>query len=270
MEEKTFLETVLIKEIVGPVIVILVSLLLFYILKNIIKKGFKLQKKHLNIDSRRQITLCNLMVNVLKYLILIVDIVIILGIFGINTTAIVTSLGVVGVVVGLALQDILKDFIAGFTIMLENQYTVGDTVTIGSFKGEVISLTLKTTKLKAYTGEINIIANRNIVEVINHSIENSLAIVNVSVDYNENIEKVEKVLNKLFEKLNNEIEDLKGEITVAGVSNLGPSTVDIMITAVTKPMQQTSVQRILLKEIKEAFDANKIKVPHTQLVLNNG
>src|SRR5699024_1893706 len=108
------------------------------------------------------------------------------------------SLGVVGVVVGLALQDILKDFIAGFTIMLENQYTVGDTVTIGTFKGEVISLSLKTTKLKAYTGEVNIIANRNVIEVINHSIENSLAVVNVSVDYSEDIEKVEKVLNELF------------------------------------------------------------------------
>ncbi len=273
MEEKTFLETILIKEVIGPIIVIVASLLLYYILKNIIKKAFKIQKKHLtikHIDHRRQITLCNLVVNVVKYLILIIDVVIILGIFGINTAAIVTSLGVVGVVVGLALQDILKDFIAGFTIMLENQYTVGDTVTIGTFKGEVISLSLKTTKLKAYTGEVNIIANRNVIEVINHSIENSLAVVNVSVDYSEDIEKVEKVLNELFTKLNKEIVDLKGEITIAGVNNLGPASVEIMITAETKPMQQAAVQRILLKEIKEVFDANKIKVPHTQLVLNNG
>lgn len=271
--EKTFLETVLIKETIGPVIVIVASIFLFYIIKTIIKKAFKLQKKHLqikHIDHRRQITLCNLITNVVKYLILIIDIVIILGIYGINTTAIVTSLGVVGVVVGLALQDILKDFISGFTIMLENKYTVGDTVTIGTFKGEVISLSLKTTKLKAITGEVDIIANRNVIEVINHSIENSLAVVNISVAYNEDIEKVETVLNNLFEKLNTQIEELADKIQIAGVNSLGPSSVDIMITVLTKPMQHLIVQRILLKEIKEEFDKNNITIPFPQMVLHNG
>lgn len=271
--QKTFIEAILIKEVVGPICVVLISLMLYYILKNIIKKAFKIQGKHLkvrNLDKRRQTTLCNLLLNVIKYLILIIDIVIILGIFGINTAAIVTSLGVVGVVLGLALQDILKDFIAGFTIMIENQYTVGDTVTIGTFTGEVISLSLKTTKIKAYTGEVDIIANRNVVEVINHSIADSLAIVDVSVAYDEDIVKVEQVLNSLFERLNDEVEYLAGKITIAGVNSLGPSSVDIRITVPTKPMKHIIVQRVLLKEIKETFDKNKITIPFPQMVLHNG
>lgn len=271
--KKTFLETILIKEVIGPLWVIVISLLLYYFIKYIIKKAFKLTKEHLNnrhINKRRQTMLCNLLINIIKYLILIIDVIIILNIFGINTTGIITSLGVVGVVAGLALQDILKDFIAGFTIMLENQYTVGDTVTIGSFQGEVISLSLKTTKLKALTGEVNIIANRNIASVINHSIQNSLAVVNVSIDHNENIDKVYKILNKLFERLNTEISDLKGKISIAGIDNLNYNSIDIMISVETKPMKHLMVQRILLKEIKDEFDKNKIMIPYQQVVLHNG
>ena len=89
----------------------------------------------------------------------------ILDVYGIDTKSILASLGVFTAVLALALQDILKDFVAGITIMLEGQYRIGDTITVNSFKGEVISLTLKTTRVKAYTGEIKIFANRNISEV---------------------------------------------------------------------------------------------------------
>ena len=268
-----FMSTILVKEVVGPIIVALVSLVIYYIIKNIINNAFKLEKKHLTnkkIDLRRQKTLCNLIVNVVKYLLLIVDIVIILGIFGINTTAIVTSLGVVGVVIGLALQDILKDFISGFTIMLENKYTIGDTVKIGTFTGEVIDLTLKTTKIKAFTGEVAIISNRNVVEVINYSIENSVAIVDVSISYESDISKVEIILNNLFERLNKEIKGLKGPITILGINSLNSSSIDIRITAQTKPMKHFEIQRILLKEIKEEFDKQNIIIPFPQMVLHNG
>ena len=70
--------------------------------------------------------------------------------------------------------------------------------------------------------------------------------------------------------MNDEIEDLKGKITIAGVNSLSPSSVDIRITVLTAPMKQASVQRILLKEIKETFDKNKIVIPYPQMVLHNG
>ena len=261
------------KPVMGPILVIVGSLILYYILKEIIVKLFKIQKKSLLLkktDKRRQVTLCNLALNVVKYFIVIIDIIIILGFFGIDTAAIITSLGVIGVVVGLALQDLLKDFISGFVIMIENQFTVGDYVTIDGFEGEVISLGLKTTKIKAITGEVNIISNHNITKIINHSLADSLAQVDVGVSYDEDLDKVEKILNKLFKRLNGEIKDLKGEIYIAGVNDLSSSAVEIRIRALTKPMCQYDVQRVLLKEIKKEFDKNKIEIPYDQVVIHNG
>ena len=270
---ESLLEFILKRQIIGPIIVIIVSIILYYIAKRIIIKLFKIQKKRntrLTPDKRQQITLCNLVINVVKYFLLILDVVIILSIYGINTTAIVTSLGVIGVVAGLALQDLLKDFISGFVIMLENQYTVGDWVTIDNFEGEVIGLSLKTTKIKAFTGEVNIISNRNVAKVINHSLADSLAQVDIPVSYEEDIDHVEQVLNDLFVRLNKEIEDLRGDIYIAGVNELGSSAVVIKIRVLTKPMYQYIVQRKLRKEIKKEFDKEKIKIPYNQVVVHNG
>ena len=95
----------------------------------------------------------------------------ILDIFGIDTKTLIASLGVVGLVAGLAVQDTLKDFVAGMSIILENQYRVGDTITIKGFRGEVISLGIKSTRLRSLTGEIMIVPNHLIEEVINHSLK---------------------------------------------------------------------------------------------------
>ena len=136
----------------------------------------------------------------------------ILDVYGIDTKSILASLGVFTAVLALALQDILKDIVGGISIIIEGQYRIGDIVTINNFKGEVISLTLKSTRVKAYTGEIKIFANRNISEVINHSFSSSLAIVDIAVAYDSDLSKVDKVLNKICEKLSNELEELEGEI----------------------------------------------------------
>ena len=125
----------------------------------------------------------------------------ILDVYGIDTKTILASIGIIGLVIGLAVQDTLRDFLSGLFIILDNQYSVGDNVMINGFRGNVINLGLKTTRIKAYTGEVKIIANRNIMEVTNYSKENSLAIVDISVSHNSNLEKTEKVLNELCERL---------------------------------------------------------------------
>ena len=78
----------------------------------------------------------------------------------------------------------------------------------------MVNLSLKSTRLKAYTGEIKILANRNVTEVINHSLSKSLAVVDVGVAYESDLDKVEKVLKELSEKLSNEIEDLVEQIEI--------------------------------------------------------
>lgn len=257
------LDKILAKEVIGPISIVvgfsIVYLIFSHIIKKVLKKG-----------NKRKQTLISLITNLIKYFMIIIALLMILDIYGINTSALITSLGVVGLIGGLALQDILKDFLAGIAIITENQYEIGDIVTINGFKGEVLSLGIKTTKIKSYDGDVKFISNGSITEVINHTITNSLAIINLSISYDENISKVEKVLNDLFKKLSTEIPDLTDEIKLLGVEDLGSSAVIFKIIAETKPMKHYDVARKLRKEIKDELNKQNIVIPYDQLVVHNG
>lgn len=265
------LEKILVKEIVAPIIIILISIIAYAIAKAVIRKIFKLKTfNNKNVDSKRLQTIVSLCINFAKFFIFIVAGITILDVYGIDTKSLLASLGVFSAVLALALQDILKDFVAGISIIIEGQFRLGDVVTIGGFKGEVVNLSLKSTRLKAYTGEIKILANRNVTEVINHSLSKSLAVVDVGVAYESDLDKVEKVLKELSERLSNEIEDLVEPIEILGVNAFDASSVVYRVTAITKPTTNFGVERQIRKAIKLAFDENNITIPFNQLVIHNG
>lgn len=263
---KNIIEIVFIKEVVYPIIIILLGILVYLLLSSSIKGMFR--SRITKIDQRRSKTLCSLINNILKYLILLICILAILEVYNISTKGILTSLGVVGLVFGLAFQDILKDLLSGFSIIFENEFAVGDVVTIGNFKGKVISLGLKTTKIQAFTGEIKIFSNRNIDEVINHSLDDSYILIDVPVAYEEKVEKVETILNNLCNNMEKEINSIK-EINLLGVDELGESAIVFKIMVKTTFADQFEVKRKILKKIKMEFDSKKITIPYNQMVIHN-
>ena len=258
---KEILDKNLIKEIIAPILIIIGSIIIY-------KKAFII--KSVKGNKKKQETLVSVINNIIKYFIMIIALLMILDIFGIDTKTLITSLGVVGLVAGLAVQDLLKDIISGMSIIFENQFYVGDTVEINGFKGEVIHLGLKTTQLKSYTGEIKIISKRNIIEVTNYNLANSLAIVDFQVAYEDNNEKVEKVLTNLCKRLTKELNNIKGEVKLLGITNLASSGVEYRITVETVPLEHYEIQRIILKEIKLELEKNGITIPYQQLVVRNG
>ena len=260
-------EPILKKEILGPIFIVVVSVILYHILTSITRKIFKIRSSR--IDERKMKTIVSLINNILKYLIVVIDILIILNIFGIKTTGLITSLGVVGLVAGLAIQDILKDILSGSSIILEDQYAVGDIVSIGNFKGEVISLGLRTTKIKAFTGEVKIISNRNITEVINYSLEKSLAIINIPVAYKEDVDNVIEILNKLCVDLKKKNKLISGDIKCIGITSFDSSSINFRITAEALPTMQYDVERYVLKEVKKCLDDKNIEIPFDQVVIHN-
>ena len=262
------LKKILTKEVVAPVIIVTVALIIYKVLVKVLTKFFDL--KTVKVDEKRKKTLFNLSRNIVRILIIAVSTLLILEVYGIDTTSIITSLSVIGVVVGLAFQDLIKDFIAGISIVIEGQYRVGDTVQINGFKGEVINVGLKSTKLKAYTGEIMILANHLITDVINYNLSDSLALIDIDVAYESNIEKVEKVLTNLCERLSNELPYLKGKVELLGINSLEASSVRFRMTALTESMKQAIVQRQMLREVKLELDKNKIEIPYNQMVVRNG
>jgi len=255
------------KFILEPILIFSITYLFYKLILNLVSKTKHIKNK--NINEKRFLTIISLIKSILKYILIIIDIVIILNLFNIDTTAIVASLGAVSLVVGLALQDIIKDFLSGFFIIGESQYEIGDYIEIDSFKGTVVSVGLRTTRVQAYTGEIKIISNRNITSVINYSKDKSLAIVDIPIAYEEDIEKVEKVLKDLAERLSNEMDNLKSPILLLGVTELGSSSIKYRLVVDTEPVKHYEIERVILKEIKITFDKNNIAIPYDQLVVHN-
>ena len=140
-----------------PIIYIVIGILVYTLIKVVIKKIGK--NKYID---KKKMTIISLIRNVIKCLVCIFVVLAILSVYGVDISGIIASLGIAGVVVGLALQDIASDFISGIFILFDDQYTLGDTVSINGFKGQVISFGLMSTKIKAYTGEVLIISNSSL------------------------------------------------------------------------------------------------------------
>jgi len=266
------LEKVLIPQIYLPVIYICIAILINSMAKRVINKIIKRKQQTLDKSSynyKKTETFRILLNNLIKYIIFLFLILAILTVYGVNVTSVLAGLGIAGVVLGLALQDLAKDIISGVSIILENQYAVGDIIEVNGFKGEVIFLGLRTTRIKNWEGQIKILSNRNISELVNFSIENSIAIVDIGIAYEENVQKVEEVLTELAEELTETLPNLKGKVEVLGIEKLDDSSVVFRIIAPTKPLEHYKIQREIRKQIKQRLDKKKIKIPYPQIEVHN-
>ncbi len=264
-------------KVILPIVVILGAMLFFQLIKTITKRLFKASSARMNNAQRRQRvdTIRTLVVSIEKYVIIFVAIVIILSIFGVNVTSMVAGLGIMTAIIGLAFQDLAKDIIAGVSLATENQFDVGDNVEINGFRGNVISLGLKTTKIMSYKGNIKCIANRDITEVTNYSDKDSLAEVNVGVAYKHKSEEVEKVFDMVRENLakntmqNPALENSLGEMVVNGITDFGDSAIMWRVSMPCKPNTAIGIERAMRREIKAVFDKEGIEIPFPQVVVAN-
>ena len=143
------MEQILTKEVISTICIAIFSFFVYIIIKKLVNRFLVAKAK--DKDNRKALTILTLVTNILKYIILIVAFLMILDVWGVDTKALVASLGVVGVVGGLAMQDTIKDLISGTTILTESQFKVGDNIQIGSFRGTVTALGMRTTSICAHT-----------------------------------------------------------------------------------------------------------------------
>lgn len=261
------LEKILVKEVVAPVVIITFSILLYAIASRVVKKIFQVKIKRIN--EKRQKTFVGLINNCIRYFIIAVALMMILEVYGIDTKSLVASLGVLSLVAGLALQDILKDIIVGCSIILEDQFSVGDTVTISGFTGTVIDLGLKTTRIKSYTGEVKIICNRNITEVINHTVVENNALVDIMVDYETDLKWAKEILAELCDKFSKE-NKLSNPAECLGVEDLGDSGIKIRVVIPASYSDKFALARKFKEVVKEEFAKHGIIIPYPQVVVHNG
>lgn len=248
-----------------PVVYIIAGMIINFIVSNTIDK-IQSRKKLNNGKDKRKTTIIKLCKNIFKYIIFIFVILGILNLYGVNTTSIIASLGIFAAVIGLAFQDILKDLLAGISIIFDNKYAVGDVVEINGFKGTVISLGLRTTKVKAFTGEIKMIGNSSFSEVTNYSLASTDLFIKLNVAYNTDIDKLERVLSDMKDDIL-KIENVK-EYFLLGVDELSDSSIVYMINVTCKEMTGVAVKRNVLKLVKKGFDKEGINIPYTTVDVN--
>lgn len=224
----------------------------------------KIKKK----NNKRTYTVIKLVQSILKYVIILIALFAILGVWGINVTAALAGVGIVGLIFGLGAQDLIKDLIAGIGIVMDDQYDIDEVVEINGFKGKVQEIGLRTTRLINALGEIRIIRNGNIAELSNFSRSFSVAVVLVDIGYSENIDQVTALLDEKLPLLKENYPQIIEGPIVVGVENLGASGVSIRITAKTNCEEHYPVQRALFKYVKELFDEHNIEIPFDQIVVH--
>lgn len=224
-------------------------------------------KTPIGYTERRQNTLIKLLQNGLTYIVYFAGILAILSAMSINVVGLLAGAGIVGLAIGFGAQSLVKDIITGFFIIFEDQFGVGDTVMINQSNGTVEEIGLRTTKIKTYTGELHIIPNGNISEVINYSVYNSLIMVDVSVAYESDVDEVERLINKFLDSTEERYPELVRRPDLLGVNALGASDVVMRIAAEALPMNHFKVGRLLRRDIKKFLDNHGIEIPYQKMVV---
>ncbi|KAA1418811.1 mechanosensitive ion channel family protein [Nocardioides humilatus] len=189
---------------------------------------------------------------------------------GVNIAPIIASAGIIGIALGFGAQSLVKDFLAGIFIFMEDQYGVGDVVDLGEAVGSVEAVTLRMTRLRDVNGTVWYVPNGEIMRVGNQSQNWSRAVLDVSVAYGEDLTKVQRVLREVAHDMW-EDEDYKGiiieEPEVTGVESLAADAVTVRVMIKTAPLEQWAVARELRMRIKSRFDHEGFEVPFAQRVV---
>lgn len=160
-----------IRKIVNSVLYLAFVIVVYLVLRRVLKIIFtKAENRKISSAQKHKIqTVSRLVSSILRYFLLIIIILVILADLGVNVTSLLAGLGIMAAIFGLAFQDMIKDVIAGVTIITENQFSIGDEVEIDSFRGRVSNFGLKTTEITGRQGQVKIVSNRNMDGIINYS-----------------------------------------------------------------------------------------------------
>jgi len=221
-------------------------------------------------NERRASTLVQIVNTSARVVLFCIGGIMILRELGMDITPLLTGAGIVGVAIGFGSQSLVKDFFAGFFILVENQFRVGDVVEIAGRAGAVEKINLKTTVLRASDGSVFIIPNGEITAVKNMTYTWSRAVLDIGVSYETDLDRAIEILQRIGDELASDARhaaDIWGRPEVLGVENLDSSSVVLRMLVKTRPLTQWEIARVFRKRIKQAFDEEGIEIPFPQRVV---
>ncbi len=256
-------------ELPSIIILLVVVLIALRILKIALNRLGKiiLKRSHSHKDTeaeKRINTLMGIVRGITKILIWAIFIMTLLKKFGIDIGPILASAGIIGLAVGFGAQELVRDVISGFFILLENQVRTGDVAIINGTGGLVEKIEMRTVTLRDFSGVVHVFQNGKINTLSNMTKEWSAMVFDVGVAYKEDVDQVSKIMKEVGEDLKNDSEfgpKIIEGLEVFGLDQFGDSAIVIKARLKTKPIEQWTVGREYRRRLKYAFDEKNIEIP---------
>lgn len=244
-------------KLVQSFIIILVSVFIYNLIKHFLINGKTVNEKM----NKKSKTYVKMLVSILRYTFSIVTVLVLLQINGVDVSSMLAGVGIASVIVGLAVQDALKDVIRGISILSDDYFKVGDVVKYNEIEGKVLELGLKTTKIQDIRNQnIISISNRNIeqIQVVSHSND-----IVVPIPYEISVEQAEKAIDYIITEIKGleKIEDSYYK----GICEFGSSSLNYMINISCKPESKPQTIRDVLRVIVLGLDKHGIEIPYDQI-----
>jgi small conductance mechanosensitive channel len=220
-----------------------------------------------DVEWQQRLTMVPLFKSILKYAVYFTTLLFILRVLSINTAPILAAIGGVSIIIGLGAQSVINDMVSGIFILFENLYLVGDYIETSDARGYVEAIEIRTTHIRDPDGQLHILRNGEINEIINFSKEYTFAVVEIGVSYSSDLNQVYRLLGDIGQELQKANSNVLEATNVRGLENFGESELLIRTLTKVKPGTHRTVARHLRKRIKEVFDREGIDIPFPQRVL---
>ncbi len=262
-------------------IILVLALIVYFLMKRLVPRTVKPMlsrtmesQPEVEIEKRKT-TLTRLFITTGGVVIIVIATFLILAELGINITALLAGFGVAGIAVGFGAQHLVRDLIAGFVIMIENQYNIGDVIRAAGVAGGVEAVNLRRTLLRDLDGILHVVPNGEIRVTSNFTKMWSRAHLNISVAYKEDLDRVMAIIRKTWEEIADDPD--WGSFLISKtpwllrVDAFGDSGIVIKVVGETQPIKQWDVMGELRRRIKKVFDEEGIEIPwpHTKVYFGN-
>lgn len=253
--------TVVLLAAVRIIIIFILTRLLIKVVYKVIDKTLSHQENSkLRMNPRRFITVGGLLKNTITVVCNFVMFLIVLSEFHFDLAPLLAGAGVLGLAIGFGAQSVVKDVITGFFIILEDQFAVGDVIQTGTFKGTVEMIGIRTTRIVSHTGEVYILPNGAITTVTNFSLSNALAIVDIPIKNERNLQDTIKFIEQALVDTFENTPEMIGSPHVLGIQSLSTSEYALRIVADCLPTYREKVERQIQMDVKQAIEREEALV----------
>ncbi len=213
-------------------------------------------------------TVCRLLGSFIKYATIIGMVYYCLALLGVDTTTLLASAGILSIAISFGAKELVSDILSGLFVIFEGEFRVGDIITVGTWTGTVVEIGVRTTKVQDGNGNVKVIRNSEISNVVNMTKELSYASCDVGIEYSESLERVESILHKELPNIRKRLPAILDGPFYKGVVALEDSSVVIRIVVQCRESDRAQLTRDLNRQMKLLFDKYNIAIPFPQVVVN--